>query len=123
MSLNGNGSVKAAMVVACASIIVALGGNATVYLDGRASRSGIREDRNARISSENQFYRSQCHRDEVFSAVIVQALEDAKRRAKASIPQGPDQDRAIAAIQRSIDQLTFIAGACAASIPPQPPTK
>jgi hypothetical protein len=112
-----NGNVRAAKWAAFAAILVGLGGNTTIYLDGRAARSDAREARAERIARENQFFRAQCFRDRTFSLVIVQALEDAKRRAEASISDPVLLAQAVGAIQRSIDQLRILAGACAASIP------
>src|SRR6266571_4554366 len=114
---NGKGG-KAAVVTALTALLVSISGNATVYVDGRAARADARQARQERVVREDQFFRAQCFRDHTFSYVVIEALQDAKRRAISSLRGHPiELAHALAALDRSIAQLRILANACASQIP------
>jgi hypothetical protein len=121
---NGNGdskTLKAALVAAISSVIVSVVGNTSVALDARAARDdlkqGFREQVGELRTDFRQFGRLQCGRDELRDKVIIQALKDAKRRVKLSAANTGQAAQALAALDRSIDQLETFGNLCREQIP------
>lgn len=119
---NGNG-VRAATIAAISALLISIVGNVTVYFDGRATRSDARQARIERIVQENQFFRSQCHRDFVRDNVIILALQDAIHRAQSSISDPAIRAQEVNIIQSRIDNIEAFRGDCEASVPSQGDTK
>lgn len=111
-SMTAEGRATVAVVLSTIALLICIIANTGLLL----LTARINEEKHNRAIQVNTFLEAQCNRDALRDAVIVQALEDAKRRAQASLG-GQEEIDAVAAIQASINQLEIFGGNCTSQIP------
>ena len=80
----------------------------------------IEQDRINRSRELNRFLAVQCSRDQLRDAVIIEALKDARARARILL-HGQTRDRQIQNLTQGIFALQFISRNCVRTIPPITP--
>lgn len=102
-------------LIVWAILVVVIGGG--FYLSNQRDTK-ITHDVAERSIDLNEFLRLQCSRDDYRDLVIIGALQDAKRRAQASIEDPFKRQFEVTRIQLSIDQIKSQRGDCLDTLPP-----
>lgn len=98
-------------------VILAVGMVLGLYFARDYSKQ-INQERINRAKEVNTFLVAQCEREEFRDAIIIGALEDAKRRAEASITDPVRKKFEMDRLQASIEKLQSQINECMEDIPP-----
>lgn len=104
-------------LIAIAALAIALLGNLAVFAYAKISDHEARMERQARITQVDTFLRLQCQRDATRDGVIIQALEQAQARARASISDPRMQKVQIQALQQEINKIASFQRTCIRELP------